>query len=41
VYFLRKAFSAALPIDQQKTTRGHFSVPVVLEDARPLGTGYD
>ena len=31
----------ALPIGRQVTIPGHFSVPVVLEDARPLGTAYE
>ena len=30
-----------LPIGRQVTIPGHFSVPVVLEDARPLGAGYE
>jgi hypothetical protein len=30
-----------LPIGQRITLPGHFDVPVTLEDARPVGTGYE
>ena len=36
-----KEDSFVLPIGQQITMPGQFSVPVVLMDARPLGTGYE
>lgn len=33
--------STAFPLGQQVVLKGHFDRPVLLEEARPLGTGYE